>query len=171
MKTYSVKKSDIKRQWHVLDASDQILGRLATRAASLLMGKHKPMFSRNIDTGDYVVVINASKVKFTGKKAEQKFYYRHSGYPGGFKSISLEVMMETHPTRVLEHAVRGMLPRNRLGDSMFRKLRVYAGEAAPELTQIKPAPSKAPAKKAEKVAPAKTEEVKEASSSGEGDKI
>jgi len=113
VKTYSVKKSDIKRQWHVIDASDKVLGRLATQVASLLMGKHKPMFSRHLDTGDFVVVINADKVRLTGNKARQKVYYRHSGYPGGLKSVSFEEMMQTHPTRVIEHAVKGMLPHNR----------------------------------------------------------
>jgi len=139
MKTYSVKLSDIKREWHVIDASDQVLGKLATQAASLLMGKHKPMFTRHMDTGDYVVVINAGKVRVTGNKLKQKLYYRHTGYPGGLKSISLEKMMQTHPTRVIEHAVKGMLPHNRLGASMMRKLRVYAGDAHPHLGQTQAA--------------------------------
>jgi len=137
MKTYSVKPSDIKREWHVIDASDQILGRLATQIARLLIGKHKPIFSRNLDVGDYVVVINADKVRITGNKAKQKLYYRHSGYPGGLKSISLEKMMQTNPTRVIEHAVKGMLPHNRLGASMRRKLKVYAGDTHPHLAQKK----------------------------------
>lgn len=135
MKTYSTKASDIERQWHVIDASGKVLGRMATQAASLLMGKHKPIFSRNLDTGDFVVIINADKVRVTGNKAEQKLYYRHSGYPGGLKSISLERMMQTHPTRVIEQAVKGMLPHNRLGASMMKKLRVYAGEEHPHLAQ------------------------------------
>ncbi len=135
MKTYSTKASDIKRQWHVIDASGKVLGRLATQAASLLMGKHKPIFSRHLDTGDFVVIINADKVRFTGNKAEQKLYYRHSGYPGGLKSISLEKMLETNPSRVIEHAVKGMLPHNRLGAQMMKKLRVYAGEEHPHLAQ------------------------------------
>jgi len=137
MKTYSTKASDIERQWHVIDASSKVLGRLATQAATLLMGKHKPIFSRNLDTGDFVVIINAGKVRFTGNKAEQKLYYRHSGYPGGFKSINLEKMMQTDPTRVIEHAVKGMLPHNRLGASMMKKLRVYAGENHPHLAQTR----------------------------------
>ncbi len=137
MKTYSVKASDINREWHVFDASDKILGRLATRVARLLMGKHKPIFSRNMDTGDCVVVINADKVRVTGNKAKQKLYYRHSGYPGGLKSISLERMMQTHPTRVIEYAVKGMLPHNRLGASMFKKLKVYVGDSHPHLAQTK----------------------------------
>jgi len=137
MKTYVTKISDIKRQWHLVDASDEILGRLATRIAGLLMGKHKPIYSRNLDTGDFVVVINAEKVRVTGNKDKQKLYYRHSGYPGGLKSISFEKMMQTHPTRVIEHAVKGMLPHNRLGAAMMKKLKVYAGDAHPYSTQIK----------------------------------
>jgi len=141
MKTYSAKPSDIEREWHVIDASGKILGKLATQAANLLMGKHKPMFTRHMDTGDYVVVINAEKFRVTGDKLRQKLYYRHSGYPGGLKSVSLEKMMQTHPTRVIEHAVKGMLPHNRLGASMMKKLRVYAGEAHPHLGQTKAAPT------------------------------
>ena len=137
MKTYTTKASDIERQWHVIDASDKILGRLATQIATLLMGKHKPMFSRNLDTGDFVVVINADKVRVTGNKAKQKIYYRHSGYPGGLKSITLERMMQTYPTRVIEYAVKGMLPHTRLGASMKKKLRVYAGDTHPHLAQTK----------------------------------
>ncbi len=128
MKTYVVKASDIKREWHVIDAADEVLGRLATRVANLLMGKHKPLFSRNLDVGDFVVVVNAGKVRVTGRKTKQKMYYRHSGYPGGLKSTSLEKMMEAHPTRVIEHAVRGMLPKNRLRAPRMKRLKVYAGE-------------------------------------------
>ena len=119
----------------MIDASDKILGKLATEAAKLLMGKHKPTFTRHLDTGDFVVVINAEKVRVTGKKAEQKLYHSHSGYPGGLKTINLERMMQTHPTRVIEHAVKGMLPHNRLGAKMLRKLKVYAGEEHPHLAQ------------------------------------
>jgi len=137
MKTYITKASDIEREWHVIDASGKILGRLATQVASLLMGKHKPTFSRNLDTGDFVIVTNADKIRVTGNKAKQKLYYRHSGYPGGLKSISLEKMMQTNPTRVIEHAVKGMLPHNRLGASMLKKLRVYVGDIHPHLAQIK----------------------------------
>ncbi len=137
MKTYSVKKSDIERQWHVIDASDKVLGRMATQVASLLMGKHKPMFTRNLDVGDFVVVINADKVRVTGDKARQKTYYRHSGYPGGLKSITFEKMMQTHPTRIIEHAVKGMLPHNRLGAGMIKKLKVYAGDKHPYLAQTR----------------------------------
>ncbi len=139
MKTYSTKASDIERQWHVIDASGKILGRVATQVAGLLMGKHKPIVSRNLDTGDFVVVTNADKVKVTGNKMKQKMYYRHSGYPGGLKSISLEEMMHTHPDRVIEHAVKGMLPHNRLGAKMLKKLRVYAGETHPHPVQAKAA--------------------------------
>lgn len=135
MKTYSAKAADIKRQWHVIDASDKILGRLATRIARLLMGKHKPIFSPNQDTGDFVVVINAEKVAVTGKKTKQKVYYRHSGYPGGLKSITLEKLLQTHPTRVIEHAVKGMLPHTKLGAVMRKKLKVYAGSVHPHQAQ------------------------------------
>lgn len=128
MKTYSTKASEIRRERHVIDAKDRVLGRMATEVARLLMGKHKPMFSRHLDVGDYVVVINASKVRVTGNKAEQKVYYRHSGYPGGLKSISFEKLMQTRPTRVVELAVKGMLPHTKLGASMMKKLKVYVGE-------------------------------------------
>ena len=137
MKTYSTKASDIERQWHVIDASGKVLGRLATQVIRLLMGKHKPIFSRNLDTGDFVIIINADKVRVTGNKAKQKLYYRHSGYPGGFKSISFEKMMQTNPTRVIEYAVKGMLPHNRLGASMLKKLRVYVGDSHPHQAQTK----------------------------------
>jgi len=137
MKTYSAKASDIKRKWHLIDASDKVLGKLATEVATLLLGKHKPMYSPNLDTGDFVVVINATKIRVTGDKMKQKFYYRHSGYPGGLKSVSLEKMMQTHPTRVIEHAVKGMLPHNRLGAKMLKKLKVYAGDTHPHPTSKK----------------------------------
>ena len=137
MKTYSTKISDIERQWHVIDASGKVLGKLATQVAGLLMGKHKPIFSRNLDTGDFVIVINADKVRVTGNKAKQKVYYRHSGYPGGLKTVTFEKMMQTNPARVIEYAVKGMLPHNRLGAKMFKKLRVYAGDTHPHLAQTK----------------------------------
>ena len=140
MKTYSVKASEIKRQWHVIDASGKILGKLATEAATLLMGKHKPIYSRHLDTGDFVVVINADKIQVSGNKVKQKIYYRHSGYPGGFKSVTLEKMMQTKPTWVIEHAVKGMLPKNRLGASMLKKLKVYTGDAHPHLAQTGASP-------------------------------
>ena len=136
MKTYSAKSKDIERKWHVIDAAGRTLGKLATEAAGLLMGKHKPTFSPNLDTGDHVIVINAEKVQVTGNKLKQKQYYRHSGYPGGFKSISLEKMMQDNPTRVVEHAVRGMLPHTRLGAQIRKKLRVYAGDSHPHLAQV-----------------------------------
>lgn len=136
MKTYVAKSREVEREWHVIDASDKTLGKLATEAAGLLMGKHKPIFSPNLDTGDHVVVVNAEKVKVTGNKRKEKHYYRHSGYPGGFKSIPLEKMMQDNPTRVVEHAVRGMLPRTRLGAQMLKKLRVYAGDSHPHLSQV-----------------------------------
>lgn len=137
MKTYSTKAADIERKWHVIDAADKTLGRLATQASSLLMGKHKPIFCPNLDTGDFVVVINADKVRVSGNKAKQKLYYRHSGYPGGFRSVTLEKTMQTHPTRVIEHAVKGMLPHTRLGARMMKKLRVYIGETHPHQAQVK----------------------------------
>ena len=138
MKTYSTKTSDIKRNWHVIDASGRTLGRLATEIVQLLKGKHKPIYARHLDTGDYVIVVNAEKVKVTGNnKARQKVYYQHSGYPGGLKAVTLEKMMETHPTRIIEHAVRGMLPKNPLGRAMFRKLKVYEGPTHPHEAQIK----------------------------------
>src|SRR3972149_10836759 len=114
-KTYSVKASEIERKWHLIDATDKVLGRLSTEVAALLLGKHKTMFTRNIDTGDNVVVINAEKVRFTGNKAKQKLYYRHSGYPGGLRSDSLEKLMEADPTKVIENSAKGMLTHNPLG--------------------------------------------------------
>jgi large subunit ribosomal protein L13 len=142
-KTYSVKASEIQRDWHLVDATDQVLGKLATRVAQLLMGKHKPMFSKHMDTGDNVVVINAAKVKVTGNKMKNKFYYRHSGYPGGLKSITLEKLMETYPERVIEYAVKGMVPRNKLGAQMMKKLRIYAGAEHPHQSQVNQAAAEA----------------------------
>lgn len=137
MKTYSVKKADIKREWRVIDAADRVLGEVATDAVRLLMGKHKPYFTRNLDVGDYVVVINAEKVRVTGNKAQDKTYYWHTGYPGGIRSTTFEKLIKTNPERVIEHAVKGMLPQNRLGDSMFRKLKVFAGGNHPYAGQVK----------------------------------
>lgn len=136
MKTYSTRAKDIERQWHVVDASGKTLGRLASQVVNLLMGKHKPIYVPHLDTGDYVIVLNASKVRVTGKKAKQKVYYRHSGYPGGLKATTFEDMLATHPTRVIEYAVRGMLPHNRLGRAMFKKLKVYAGDSHPHQAQV-----------------------------------
>jgi len=141
MKTYAVKKEDIQRDWHLVDARGRVLGELATEVAGLLMGKNKVKFSRHLDVGDNVVVINAAHVKVTGNKKQDKYYYRHSGYPGGFKAESLEKVLEKQPQRVIEHAVRGTLPRNKLGESMIGKLRVYAGEEHPHGAQLKPKPS------------------------------
>ena len=135
MKTYAVKASEIERGWWVVDASDQTLGRLATRIATLLEGKHKPMYSPHIDTGDHVVVINAAKVRVTGDKLVQTRYYRHSNYPGGLKEESLERLMERKPELVIERAVKGMLPQNRLGRAMFQKLKVYGGGDHPHVAQ------------------------------------
>ena len=137
MKTYSAKAADLNPQWHVIDASDKTLGRLATEAATLLMGKHKPMYTPHMNTGDFVVVINAAKIRVTGNKANQKTYYRHSNYPGGLKSVNFTRMIETHPTRVIEHAVRGMIPHNRLGQAMMKRLKVFADDTHPYQAQLK----------------------------------
>lgn len=139
MKTYVVKASEIERRWYVVDARGKTLGRLASEIAKVLMGKHKPTYSPHLDCGDYVVVINADQIRVTGRKMRQKIYYRHSLYPGGLKEIPLYRMMEKHPTRVLELAVRRMLPKNRLGRKMFKKLKVYAGSEHPHQAQ-KPEP-------------------------------
>jgi len=137
MKTYSTKSSDLKPEWHVIDASGKILGKLASEVATLLMGKHKPIYTPHLNTGDFVIVTNAVKVRVTGKKAQQKIYYRHSGYPGGLRSTTFTKMMETHPTRVIEYAVKGMLPKNRLGRDMRRRLKVYPGDTHPHQAQVK----------------------------------
>ena len=135
MKTYSVKQADIVRDWHVIDATGRILGDLATEIACLLMGKGKVKFVRHLDVGDNVIVVNAGEVAVTGNKMKNKFYYRHSGYPGGFKSISLEKLMATQPEKVVEHAVKGMLPQNKLGSAMLKKLRIYPGPDHPHASQ------------------------------------
>lgn len=136
MRTYSPKLKEIERQWHVLDADGRTLGDVATQAAVLLRGKHKAMFATHIDTGDYVVVVNAAKVVVTGNKRKQKMYYRHSGYPGGLRSQTFEEVMAKDPRRVMEHAVKGMLPKNSLGHAMYGKLRVYAGGEHPHRGQL-----------------------------------
>ena len=128
MKTYSAKPETVKREWFVVDASDKVLGRLAAEIAHRLRGKHKPEYTPHVDTGDYIVVVNAEKVAVTGNKTNAKKYYRHTGYPGGIKETSYREMIENHPERVIEKAVKGMLPRNKLGRAMFSKLKVYAGE-------------------------------------------
>jgi len=135
VKTYTVRKDDIKREWFVVDAQGKTLGRLASEITRILRGKHKPIYAPHLDCGDYVIVVNAEKVRVTGKKLDQKFYYRHSGYPGGLKSINLRDQLQRHPTRVLEAAVRGMLPKNRLGRAMIKKLKVYAGGSHPHQAQ------------------------------------
>ncbi|MEJ2738302.1 MAG: 50S ribosomal protein L13 [Dehalococcoidia bacterium] len=137
MKTYSTKAGDVERKWHVIDASGQTLGRLASQVAVLLMGKHKPHYVPYLDTGDFVIVLNASKIKVTGNKAKQKMYYRHSGYPGGLKEVNFEKMLDTHPVRIIEHAVKGMLPSNRLGRAMYKKLKVYEGDSHPHEAQVR----------------------------------
>lgn len=134
-KTYVTRPADIERKWFVVDADGKTLGRLATRIAVILKGKHKATYSPSIDCGDYVVVINADKVHVTGRRKDQKIYYRHSGYTGGLREISLRQQLETHPTRVVESAVRGMLPKNALGRQMFKKLKVYAGTEHPHHAQ------------------------------------
>ena len=126
-KTYTPRAGDVDRKWFVVDAEGKVLGRLASEIVSVLKGKHKPTYSPHMDMGDHVVVVNAEKVRLTGRKAEQKVYYRHTGYPGAIRSTSIERMLADHPERVLQKAVRGMLPHNILGRKMFRKLRVYAG--------------------------------------------
>lgn len=134
-KTYFAKKNDIERKWHLVDASDVPLGRLATRVAYILRGKHKPEFTPHIDCGDYVIVINASRVKLTGKKATDKYYYRHTGYPGHLKQISYGELLSKNPEKVIELAVKRMLPKNRLGRQMIKKLKVYAGLEHPHFPQ------------------------------------
>lgn len=127
IKTYSAKPHTVERNWYVVDATGQTLGRLAAEIAKRLRGKHKPEYTPHVDTGDYMVVINAEKVHVTGKKRTDKIYHRHTGYPGGIKSVTLDKLLQTHPIRAIETAVRGMLPKNPLGRAMYRKLKVYAG--------------------------------------------
>lgn len=134
-KTYYPKPDDVSRDWVLVDASGQTLGRLATQIATLILGKHKPRYTPGVDMGDFVVVINAEKVEVTGAKLDDKFYYRASGYQGGLKKISLRNQLATHPERVIEHAVRGMLPHNRLGRKLRKKLKVYAGKNHPHQAQ------------------------------------
>jgi large subunit ribosomal protein L13 len=131
MKTYQPSYKEIKRNWHLIDAKEQVLGRLSSQIAGLLMGKHKVNFSRHIDSGDFVVVVNAEKVKLTGKKMEQKVYRSHSGYPGGFKEVSFSKMMKEYPERIIKLAVAGMLPDNRLKDKRLARLKIFAGEKNP----------------------------------------
>jgi large subunit ribosomal protein L13 len=134
-KTFVTQQEDVQREWFVVDATGRTLGRLATRVANVLRGKHKPLYSPAVDTGDYVIVVNAEKIHVTGRKLDQKMYYRHSGYPGGLREIPLRKLLQRHPTRAVEHAVRGMLPKNRLGRRMLKKLKVYAGPDHPHEAQ------------------------------------
>lgn len=135
-KTYSLKAGDIERRWFVVDADGKTLGRLSSDVAHVLRGKHKPAFTPHMDNGDYVVIVNAEKIRVTGKRAEQKKYYSHSGYPGGLKTRNYKDVLQNHPRRILEHSIRGMLPHNVLGDAMYRKLKVYAGPKHPHQGQI-----------------------------------
>ena len=135
MRTYTPKPGDVSRAWHVIDATDVVLGRLASQTAILLRGKHKPIYAPHVDTGDFVVVINAGKVAMTGNKAAQSTVYSHSGYPGGLKRINVGDQLRTHPDRVIERAIKGMLPHNSLGRQMLKKLKVYAGPEHPHAAQ------------------------------------
>jgi large subunit ribosomal protein L13 len=134
-KTYTTKPADITRKWYIVDAQGKTLGRLATRVATILKGKHKPEYSPHMDVGDFVVIINADKIHVTGRKMDQKIYYRHSGYPGGLSEITLRNQLVRYPTRAVELAVRGMLPKNRLGRKMLRKLKIYASPEHPHAAQ------------------------------------
>jgi large subunit ribosomal protein L13 len=135
VRTYSPKPADIQRQWHVIDATDVVLGRLAVQTATLLRGKHKPMFAPHVDCGDFVIIVNAEKVALSGNKPTAKLAYRHSGYPGGLSSIAYGDLLEKNPRRAIERAVWGMLPKNRLGRQMLKKLKVYAGPEHPHQAQ------------------------------------
>lgn len=137
--TYVVKPKEVTRRWYILDATDRPLGRLASEAARLLIGKHKPIYTPHVDTGDHVIIINAEKVKLTGKKLERKFYIYHTGYPGGLKKIAYKKLLAEKPEKAVEEAVRRMLPQNRLGRKMFKKLKVYRGSQHPHQAQ-KPEP-------------------------------
>ncbi|MBN2516201.1 MAG: 50S ribosomal protein L13 [Deltaproteobacteria bacterium] len=135
MKTYSAREGDVKKDWYLVDAKGKILGRLASEIARRLRGKHKPIYTPHVDTGDFVVVINADKIRLTGKKLTDKIYYRHSGYPGGIKSIAAGKILKEKPERLIHLAVRGMLPKNSLGRRMLKKLKVYRGEEHPHSSQ------------------------------------
>lgn len=135
MKTWTPKEGEVERKWLVIDAADKVLGRVAAETARLLRGKHKPQFAPHVDAGDFVVVVNAAKIKLTGKKAQDKIYYRHTQYPGGIKSTTAEKMLQDKPDRMFRLAVRGMLPKNRLGRAQLRKLKVYAGDTHPHEAQ------------------------------------
>ena len=135
MKTYHAKPGEVEREWLVIDATDMVLGRLASEVAQILKGKRKPQYTPHVDTGDFVVIINAEKIRLTGNKAEKKIYYSHSGYIGGLKEVTFQRMLEKHPERIIEKAVKGMLPKNTLGRAMNRKLKVYAGPNHPHAAQ------------------------------------
>jgi large subunit ribosomal protein L13 len=135
MKTYAAKPSEVHHGWYVVDAQGKVLGRLATRIAQRLRGKHRPEYTPHVDTGDYIVVVNADKLRVTGNKAEQKKYYRHTGYPGGIRETTFAVLHAKHPDRVLQKAVKGMMPKGPLGNAMLKKLKIYAGEAHPHDAQ------------------------------------
>jgi large subunit ribosomal protein L13 len=135
MKTYSAKPGDVRNDWYVIDAQDKVLGRLAVQIASRLRGKHKPEYTPHVDTGDYIVVVNASKIRVTGNKAQDKKYYRHTGYPGGIREINFAKLQAKYPGRVLQQAVKGMLPKGPLGYAMLKKLKVYAEAAHPHAAQ------------------------------------
>ncbi|MGA0003719.1 MAG: 50S ribosomal protein L13 [Candidatus Nanopelagicales bacterium] len=135
MRTYSPKPGDVNREWHVIDATDVVLGRLASQVAVLLRGKHKPIFAPHVDTGDFVIVINAEKIALTGQKLEQKMDYRHSGFPGGLRATNYVELLATNPRRAIEKAVKGMLPHNKLSDAQITKLKVYAGDVHPHAAQ------------------------------------
>ncbi|PKQ15843.1 MAG: 50S ribosomal protein L13 [Actinobacteria bacterium HGW-Actinobacteria-7] len=136
MKTYHAKPGEVEREWLLVDATDMVLGRLASEVAQILKGKRKPTYTKHVDTGDFVVIINAEKVRLTGNKANTKNYYSHSGYPGGLKEVPFKTMLEKHPERILEKAIKGMLPKNTLGRAMNRKLKVYAGPEHPHEAQM-----------------------------------
>jgi large subunit ribosomal protein L13 len=142
MKTFSAKKEEIERKWYLIDAEGKVLGRLASQVAKILQGKHHPIYTPHVDTGDCVVIINADKVVLTGKKLKKKIYYRYSGYPGGMKSVNAAKLLQTHPERLLQFAIKGMLPKNKLGRAMLKKAKIYAGPnhnqqaQKPEVLQI-----------------------------------
>jgi len=135
VRTYSPKPGDVQRRWHVIDATDVVLGRLASQAATLLRGKHKPVYAPHVDTGDFVIIVNADKVHLSGNKREQKMAYRHSGYPGGLRAVSYAELLDRNPAKAVEKAVKGMLPKNSLGRQMLSKLKVYAGPTHPHQAQ------------------------------------
>lgn len=136
MRTFTPKPGDVERSWYVIDANDVVLGRLASQVAQLLRGKHKPVFAPHVDAGDFVIIINADKVALTGNKREAKLAYRHSGYPGGLRSVAYSELLEKNPERAVEKAVRGMLPKNKLADQQIKKLKIYSGSEHPHAAQM-----------------------------------